>query len=72
MKTFSYFLLAVSLLLLIACPGEFDDSQKTILDQQLKGVLSPEMMKTIKGIGTPTSLEAGVINLTLAIIKRTY
>ncbi len=53
MKKFSYLLMAASLLLLIACPGEVVDPKKTILDRQLKSVLSPEMMKTIKGMGMP-------------------
>jgi Leucine-rich repeat (LRR) protein len=53
MKKLSYLLMAASLLLLIACPGEFSDPKKSILDKQLKSVLSSEMMKTIKEMGMP-------------------
>jgi len=53
MKKLSYFLMAISLLLLIACPGEIVDPKKATLDRQLKGVLSPEMMKTIREMGMP-------------------
>ena len=53
MKKFSYLLMAASLLLLIACPGDVVDSKEAILNRQLKSVISPEMMKTIKGMGMP-------------------
>ena len=53
MKKLSYLLMAASLLLLIACPGDVVDSKEAVLNRQLKSVISPEMMKTIKGMGMP-------------------
>ena len=53
MKKFSYLLLAASILLLTACPGDIGDSKEAVLNQKLKSIVSPEMMKIIKGNGMP-------------------
>nr|MBP6947632.1 hypothetical protein [Bacteroidales bacterium] len=53
MKKLSYILLAVSLLLLTACPGDIVDSKEALLNKKLKSIISPEMMKIIRGEGMP-------------------
>lgn len=53
MKKFSYILLAVSLLLLTACLGDIVDSKEALLNKKLKSIISPEMMKIIRGEGMP-------------------
>ena len=53
MKKFNYILLAVSLLLLTACLGDIVDSKEALLNKKLKSIISPEMMKIIRGEGMP-------------------
>ena len=59
MKKFSYLILAVSILLFTACPGEVidpdapKDPKKALLKQKIEALVSPDLMKSIKGMGMP-------------------
>ncbi len=54
MKKISCFFLAVSILLLTACPPEvIVDPKEALLKQKVEAVVSPDLMKTIKGMGMP-------------------
>ncbi len=60
MEKISYFFLAVSILLLTACPGEViinpddpKDPKEALLKQKVEAVVSPDLMKAIKGMGMP-------------------
>ncbi|HHU25735.1 MAG TPA: hypothetical protein GXZ56_03840 [Bacteroidales bacterium] len=59
MKKFSYLVLAVSILLLTACPGEVidpddpKDPKEALLKQKIEALVSPDLMKAIKGMGMP-------------------
>ncbi len=60
MKKFNYLFLAVSILLLTACPGEViinpddpKDPKEALLKQKIEALVSPDLMKAIKGMGMP-------------------
>ncbi len=59
MQKFNYLLLATSILLLTACPGnviEPDDSKdpkEALLKQKIEALVSPDLMKAIKELGMP-------------------
>ena len=60
MKKFNYLFLAVSILLLTACPGEVivdpddpKDPKEALLKQKIEALVSPDLMKAIKGLGMP-------------------
>ncbi len=60
MKKFNYLLLVVSTLLFTACPGEViidpndpKDPKEALLKQKIETLVSPDLMKAIKGLGMP-------------------
>ncbi len=59
MQKFNYLLLATSILLLTACPGDViepDDSKdpkEALLKQKIEALVSPDLMKAIKELGMP-------------------
>ena len=60
MKKFNYLSLAVSILLLTSCPGEVivdpddpKDPKEALLKQKIEALVSPDLMKAIKGLGMP-------------------